>query len=197
MMRIHTPVACPACIGARPVPGTAMRISKPGRCCKYSAPRALDEREVQAETASSSEGLQHTVRAGLGEGIVPEPPSTSRGDRHEGLEGRYSTASGTRGVLEEEAPPAKEREAFWGRLAVLLLGVSWPHCFGALSRTLSGTSKVCLTWVRRCKLNTYRCLQLCLHPCCKCWKVDSRGCTSCIKGADSLCRALEAAYALV
>ena len=140
-MRVHAPVACPACVGARPVPGTAVRISKPGRCCKYSAPRALDEREVQAETASSSEGLQHTVRAGLGEGIVPEPPSTSRRDRHEGLEGRYSAAFGTRGTPEEEAPPAKEREAFWGRLAVLLLGVSCPRCFGAYV-TYVDTTKV-------------------------------------------------------
>lgn len=104
-----------------------MRISMPGRYCKHNAPKALDERKVQAETASSSEGLQHTIRAGLGEGIVPEPPSTSRGDRHEGLEGRYSAAFGTRGATEEDAPPAKEREAFWGRIAVLLLGVICPR----------------------------------------------------------------------
>ena len=102
-----------------------MRISSiPGRRRKDSSSRALDEREVQAETASSSESLQHTSRAGLGEGIVPEPPSTSRGGGHKGMEGRYSAAFDTRRATEEEAPPAKEREAFWGRLAVLLLGVS-------------------------------------------------------------------------
>ena len=105
-----------------------MRISMPGRQRKSSASRALDEREVQAETASSSESLQHTVRAGLGEGTVPEPPSSRGGDGHEGLEGRYSAAFGTRSAAQGDAPPAKEREAFWGRLAVLLLGVSPRSC---------------------------------------------------------------------
>ena len=110
---------------------------------------------------------------------MPEPPSTSRGDRHEGLEGRYSAAFGTRGAPKEEAPPAKEREAFWGRIAVLLLGVSWPptalglcqrlcqaplHHVKSVSPLSEGASLSAASLI----LNFYWYLQLCLRPCCKC-----------------------------
>ena len=77
---------------------------------------------MQAETASTSDGLQHNiddgvdkVRAGVVEG------------------GAAASISRTE---PQDAPAAGEREAFWGRIAVLILGVSTSMPFKVLSLLL-------------------------------------------------------------
>lgn len=112
----------PALVSTPPCPACSGRLHAVERACLRSmqpaprrpaARRALDEREVQAETASSSEQLQHSVKAGF-DAAKLTPPSVS-----EALPSLPAV------------PSVPEREAFWSRLAVLLLGVCACCCVGS------------------------------------------------------------------
>jgi hypothetical protein len=116
-MRVLTqsPASCPVCSGWRRTAERACLRSVQPVLRHPTARRALDEREVQAETASSSEELQHTVKAGFDAA-------------------KFTPSSVSKALPSLPAiPPAPEREAFWGRLAVLLLGVRACRCVARAS----------------------------------------------------------------
>ncbi len=109
-MHLVAPVACPACLGWRSARRELPRRSMQNTPRRFFVQKALDEREVQAETASTSDGLQHNVKDGI---------DKVRAGFVEG--GAAASISRTES---QDAPAAGEREAFWGRIAVLILGVS-------------------------------------------------------------------------